>query len=510
MESVANGNNNTLLTVACLSGYAASAALLLKHGADVKGGAGKLSPLSAVMHAASGRSGCTVACSGDELVTLAKELLAKGAEVLPDGLSLLFMSDKEAAVQMLAFLLDTVLPTIPLVGLKETLGETTAVGLALAFTNTKGILELLLAKKAPLPNGAMAKAKAVHYAPLLAAGADVNAVDQYGRSAIFSASGSGDVSALEVLLSAGGDVNVQDKDRRTALHFAASSGKLQAVLALLKAGAAIDTKDKEGRTPLVSAVGNERFDTITALVEAGASKEGADEAATSDELSAALRGAAELAAWRANAEAAQAAAAEAAAAEAAKPENRLKAAIDAAAATENDVSSLKALLDQGLDPNTVLPSVEPYTSWPGIDMPVLAAAVCAQMNNATHGGLHAVRLLLERGAKPNLTFEFGDDQATVRRLLLPTFHAASHQRADSPPKQALSILPLVSNWWVYDIKGDPWLLVDSLLTRGADPAVKLSDGAFSVLRCRPAASDTSAVPPRAHPPEHVRRDDAAQ
>lgn len=457
VDAVVRKGGDTLLAEACIRGFVEVAELLLENGADVHGGAGKLKPLEAVIQF-SCQSGARR--SGDELLSLAKKLLAKGAVLPENGMFNLLSSDAETAQLILKHLID--LPGTPLSGLKALFGnETTAVGILVSNRKTTDILELLLAKGAPVPTHIMAVANAMHYPLLLASGADVNALDQSGRSAVFQVSLFGDVASLETLVASGAKVHLQDQQGLTPLHVAASNGHTLVVKVLLKAGAMLDAKDNDGETPLAKAAGRSRLDVIAALIEAGASKEGAAEAADNDEVRAALGGAAALEAWRsadAKAKAVAAAAAEESASiEAAKPENKLAAAIKAAGASAVDVSQLKEVLDQGVSPNLVV-SFDPTGYFGTTEMTALAACICAQMSAKNNhgwdnGGLFAIRLLLERGADPNQSFVYDGDSYTP-----------------------LLFLPRISNWWGYSINGDPFLIVELLLKHGADPSVKLTDG----------------------------------
>jgi len=85
---------------------------------------------------------------------------------------------------------------------------------------------------------------------LLADGADVNAKDSNGWTALMSAAASGHVDTLGALLAKGADVNAKDKSGWTALIVAADSGHRDSVLALLKKGADASARDRNGDTAL--------------------------------------------------------------------------------------------------------------------------------------------------------------------------------------------------------------------------------------------------------------------
>jgi ankyrin repeat protein len=140
---------------------------------------------------------------------------------------------------------------------------------------------------------------------LLREGADVNAAQGDGMTALHWSALTGDVATAEVLLYAGavvepttrlggytplhlaalegnGDVVARlleagsDGERVTdtgvsPLHLAAQAGQLASISALIKAGAEVDVRDQYlERTPLHFATSNNRLEAITALVAAGA------------------------------------------------------------------------------------------------------------------------------------------------------------------------------------------------------------------------------------------------
>ena len=109
---------------------------------------------------------------------------------------------------------------------------------------------------------------------LLEAGAEVDAGTRIGRYAplhLASEVGAGEV--VEVLLGAGADPEraILVGGGARPLHFAAGSGSERAVTALLRAGAAVDAAEESwGQTPLIFAASRGRTAAVRALLEAGA------------------------------------------------------------------------------------------------------------------------------------------------------------------------------------------------------------------------------------------------
>lgn len=102
---------------------------------------------------------------------------------------------------------------------------------------------------------------------LLDRGADPNAADYEGITALMRASG----STVGMLLAAGADLKAKDHKGRTALiHAVAWVQDIETVKALLAAGADVHAKDAEGKTVLQYAHGRGREDIVALLKQAGA------------------------------------------------------------------------------------------------------------------------------------------------------------------------------------------------------------------------------------------------
>ncbi|MGI9548613.1 MAG: ankyrin repeat domain-containing protein [Bdellovibrionales bacterium] len=113
---------------------------------------------------------------------------------------------------------------------------------------------------------------------LLAAGADVNVRgNDFGKTALMRSVdpwslGSGNTRIINVLIVAGADLNARSNWGKTALMYAASN-YLKAVNVLIAAGADVNAKDNDGKTALMYAAGswaNGNIRIVNALLAAGA------------------------------------------------------------------------------------------------------------------------------------------------------------------------------------------------------------------------------------------------
>lgn len=102
---------------------------------------------------------------------------------------------------------------------------------------------------------------------LIQTGADVNARNQNGSTALTYAlrnSGSS-VQTINLLASAGADVNMADREGYTVLMRAAQAGDLDAVRLLLAAGAKQDLRNHAGETALSLALSERHADVVAVL-----------------------------------------------------------------------------------------------------------------------------------------------------------------------------------------------------------------------------------------------------
>lgn len=106
---------------------------------------------------------------------------------------------------------------------------------------------------------------------LLENGANAEAKDKFGRTAVLAAVMSRNTEAVTSLLAGGAKVNARDLRQGTTLQMAAGSfGNEQMVNALVKAGADVNAVDKNGQTPLMWAARWGDAGRVELLVKAGA------------------------------------------------------------------------------------------------------------------------------------------------------------------------------------------------------------------------------------------------
>ncbi len=125
---------------------------------------------------------------------------------------------------------------------------------------------------------------------LLDAGAEVNAKDPLGRTALLLAIASGHVDTVQALVNAGASVNVKDWDGSTVLMQAAYGEHSQIVQALLETGADVNMRSPRGSTALIYAARKGRTENVQILLDSGAEVDAACEDGSTALLEAASLG----------------------------------------------------------------------------------------------------------------------------------------------------------------------------------------------------------------------------
>lgn len=108
-------------------------------------------------------------------------------------------------------------------------------------------------------------------AALLAAGADVNARNKWGSTALWSAATAGRGDLVDFLLRHGAELEIRDSSGRTVLMFVTKLGFFDdMVVQLLAHWAEVNAQDLEGRTALMYAAHSAWRSVIDALIDGGA------------------------------------------------------------------------------------------------------------------------------------------------------------------------------------------------------------------------------------------------
>jgi ankyrin repeat protein len=106
---------------------------------------------------------------------------------------------------------------------------------------------------------------------LVAAGADVNAANDYGATPLSQAAVVGNVRVIKRLLGAGADVESANADGQTALMVLARSSNVEAARLLLKRGARVDTRESwRQQTALMWAAAEAQPAMVKLLIDSGA------------------------------------------------------------------------------------------------------------------------------------------------------------------------------------------------------------------------------------------------
>jgi ankyrin repeat protein len=127
------------------------------------------------------------------------------------------------------------------------------------------------------PDGTTALHWAVHYddadlvRALIAAGADVAARNDYGATPMSEAAIVGNVAVLDALLDAGVDADAANVEGQTPLMIVARTSNVAAAKRLLERGAAVDTREQwKDQTALMWAAAQKQPEMVALLLEHGA------------------------------------------------------------------------------------------------------------------------------------------------------------------------------------------------------------------------------------------------
>jgi membrane protease YdiL (CAAX protease family) len=188
------------------------------------------------------------------------------------------------------------------------IGSNPAIGKALHSLQIKSwVLVLVLAL---LPWGAIAGAastldeqlfkaakagNAQEVRALLEKGADPNAKDREGVSALMRAAYRANLETIWVLTERGADVNARDDEGLTPLMVAALRGNLSGVEALLEKGADVNAQSERGLTPLIWASSNGHIEIVRLLLNKGVDAKVKDAWGYTASTSAAKKGYTEIA-----------------------------------------------------------------------------------------------------------------------------------------------------------------------------------------------------------------------
>ncbi|MAM56270.1 MAG: hypothetical protein CMN25_02930 [Salinicola sp.] len=91
---------------------------------------------------------------------------------------------------------------------------------------------------------------------LISEGAEVNAIDQKGRTLLWLAMASNNLDEFKILIKNGADPTIPSSSGETVIHTAARLDTTNYLKELIEHGAPVDIENKGGATPLFNAVGN--------------------------------------------------------------------------------------------------------------------------------------------------------------------------------------------------------------------------------------------------------------
>jgi ankyrin repeat protein len=106
---------------------------------------------------------------------------------------------------------------------------------------------------------------------LLQAGADVNSANAFGVTPLLQAARDGDAATIDALLQGGADLKKAEREGETPLMAAARAGSVAAVKSLIEAGSDVNARESlQDETALMWATAEGHLDVVDALLKAGA------------------------------------------------------------------------------------------------------------------------------------------------------------------------------------------------------------------------------------------------
>ncbi len=139
--------------------------------------------------------------------------------------------------------------------------------IVLTFTCTRAISKES-ANSCPL-HAAAAADNAAAIEKLLSEGAELDARDRSGSTALLVATRANSVHAARALIEAGANVNAQDNIHDSAYLYAGARGHLDILKMTLAHGADLKSTNRYGGTALIPAAERGHVETVRTLVEAG-------------------------------------------------------------------------------------------------------------------------------------------------------------------------------------------------------------------------------------------------
>lgn len=88
---------------------------------------------------------------------------------------------------------------------------------------------------------------------LLQSGADINATDEQGRTAVMAATYHNHVGTVEALIQAGADINIRDHQRNNVFLYAGAEGMMEILRLAIEADADVTLTNRYGGTALIPA-----------------------------------------------------------------------------------------------------------------------------------------------------------------------------------------------------------------------------------------------------------------